>query len=144
MSNQEKLDAVKRLSKIGSHAIIAFETANEIGKPFGIEYQGDTEFKADGNPKGVIADCKGIDIHGLASAIVSSVIDTDEVRDVVKRGSFFGRGTQFRDDIQKSILVLENTNDDGTHKLIREETFNPATGITVTTTNKMTGEVTVK
>ena len=106
MTSQEKLDALSRLSEMGSHKIVAFEWANEIGKPFGVAYKGDHSFKVEPGlgKHSVLEDCEGIDVHGLASRIIDEVIN--EIEPNHERHMYHGRGTQFREDIKTAIELI--------------------------------------
>ena len=88
----------KELEEAGSHLIVQTEWANKSGKPFGIIFKTE-QFKPDGDPKGPLNECAGVSTFDIAARIANAV--------GAKRGDFFGRGTQFRDDIRASREALK-------------------------------------
>lgn len=100
MAELTKVEAIERLWNIGSHKIIDSYQANKIGKPFGLEF-GPTVYKHDPrNYKSATKDYMGVSVFEIASRIADETIGSG-------RPSFFGRGTQFRTDLELSLKKIK-------------------------------------
>lgn len=99
MDRAKALAALDMLSEIGSHMIITVEKANEIGEPFGIVFKG-VNFRHDPrNPKGPLSDVdNGVSTFAIADRIASTLKTSGE--------SYFGRGSQFRADVEACYKVV--------------------------------------
>jgi len=94
-----KEQALRALAEMGSHNIVRGEWANSIGEPFGIAFE-EQHFAPNGNPKGPMNVCDGVDVHLIADQICFKVGG--------RSGNFLGRGTQFRSDIAAALKAIAN------------------------------------
>ena len=92
-----RFEALKELEQMGSHKIVAIAWANKVGAPFGLKFK-ETHFTPNGDPKGPVNTCDGVDVHLIAALIADKV--------GAKGPQFFGRGTQFRSDIEAARKAI--------------------------------------
>ncbi len=90
-----KAEALSELAEMGSHAIVSIEWAQKIGAPFGVTFV-PVDYRRDpNNPKGPMSDVDGAsDTHVIAARICDAL--------GIERRSFFGRGSQFRSDVEQA------------------------------------------
>lgn len=89
-------EAIKKIADMGSHVIVSPDFAAAVGEPFGLQFETE-HFEPDGDPKGPMNVCDGVDIHWIASSIADKL-------GLVRR-SYFGRGKQF----WANIEVIQKT-----------------------------------
>lgn len=98
-TKEAKLQAISDMYDVGSHAIVSGAFANQCGEPFGLTFKERKFTNPDRDPRGVIADCRGVDIHFIA----------DSIREVTggEYQPYSGRGTQFRANLAEARRMIE-------------------------------------
>ena len=96
-----KEQALHELAEMGSHSIVSGEWANSIGEPFGITFE-ERHFEPNGDPKGPLNVCDGVDVHLISSLINLKVGGEDQ-------GRYTGRGTRFRAEIAAALEAIKNS-----------------------------------
>lgn len=73
--------------------------ANQCGEPFGLTFKERKFTNPDRDPKGVIQDCRGVDVHFIA----------ERIREVTggEYQPYSGRGTQFRANLAEAMRMVE-------------------------------------
>lgn len=98
-SKAAKLQAISELFEMGSHSIVSGKFANQCGEPFGLTFTERKFTNPDRDPRGVIADCTGVDIHLIASRINETVGGEYQ--------PYSGRGARFRAELAEARRMVE-------------------------------------